>query len=848
MDAQDEPFKLISPPGIRRNSAGVDATHRDGLPFSPWAYDATPSGDTKDAGVRENQDSGYTIRVEEDDCYQDVDALTGTSQGHGTRNNVHGRAAAETPALENDDEGEDAPLLGHSGAGAGSATPARTAVHRADSMDSPDLRRELFGTLINEHMDAAAHSTASRAPRCCRLLWWSRCCAGLAQHVYVSCKTLTVQRKPSEQCLDGFRALAALWVLSFHIGRSFQEIDPVQWHEVGWLYQSLDAFTVALNGDMGVDVFLVLSGYLVPRTWLRVKKKYNGAHVPPPQRGAHRSVLREWWQRIRCYFAFALHRFLRLAPLLYLLVLMSIVFEPTIASNAIGPTAQTQALSDSSAIVAQRRPPSVHAAAGGNGAHGSTGFAAAAAHAHSHPHGRSLTSYSPRITAASPREKQDPNPCLEWWPVHLFMVANMYDGEHTCAEHAWTVSMMFQLSLLTPIVVELSNVGLVQRWESKCWWGCRAVVPMILIVFSTIARALAIDYQHMHDDPLHMLVTETHAGYQHPLYRGGPYWIGVALFCLVYSGENRERSKASSFDRYSGTFSNSGTGGGGGSGITLDVGASREEGDEGDEDGNDSDGGIWSRREDRETPGRLSSSSFTSNKSGASAEGGGARRSSASASSLGNAAKSRFRALCASCVLQVAMLLLLIWWCIEGVGTHRTFGSRRKAWIGWMHASSKNDPEAHVLHAVFGRTLFGVVVGYWVYMASTGNSMCAQWCMRWHGWAPIARLSYAAYLFTFLPVWVILPAFIERRSERLDAEGLRVRAIFVASFVSIGVCLYALAFVLVVLFEMPVRFMCDDLLAGRGGSVGDGVGSRKIPAHRRRSTWDMVQRQFGNYF
>ena len=195
------------------------------------------------------------------------------------------------------------------------------------------------------------------------------------------------------------------------------------------------------------------------------------------------------------------------------------------------------------------------------------------------------------------------------------------------------------------------------------------------------------------------------------------------------------------------------------------------------------------------------------------------------------------------------MLLLLMWWCIEGVGTHRTFGSRRRAWVGWMQASSDRDPEVHVLHAVFGRTLFGLVVGYWVYMASTGNSMCAQWFMRWRGWAPIARLSYAAYLFTFLPVWLILPTFIERRSEQMDPWGLRVRAIFVASFISISVCLYALAFLLKIAFETPVRTACEDFCAARScccGAHENGVDA-KGTAHRRRSTWEAVQRQFGNY-
>ena len=95
MDAsQDESFRLISPPGIRRNSAGVEATHRDTLSFSPWAYEATPPGEQDPgAAARNDQDSGYTIRVEDNDLHGNVD-------GH----------SAETHTLEENDEDEDAPL------------------------------------------------------------------------------------------------------------------------------------------------------------------------------------------------------------------------------------------------------------------------------------------------------------------------------------------------------------------------------------------------------------------------------------------------------------------------------------------------------------------------------------------------------------------------------------------------------------------------------------------------------------------------------------------------------------------------------------------------------------------
>ena len=67
------------------------------------------------------------------------------------------------------------------------------------------------------------------------------------------------------------------------------------------------------------------------------------------------------------------------------------------------------------------------------------------------------------------------------------------------------------------------------------------------------------------------------------------------------------------------------------------------------------------------------------------------------------------------------MLLGLIFMCIVGVGTHRTFGVRRQAWIEWMH--SNTDPRLHTMHAVFGRPVFSWIVCYWLMVVMKGWSV-----------------------------------------------------------------------------------------------------------------------------
>ena len=82
-------------------------------------------------------------------------------------------------------------------------------------------------------------------------------------------------------------------------------------------------------------------------------------------------------------------------------------------------------------------------------------------------------------------------------------------------------------------------------------------------------------------------------------------------------------------------------------------------------------------------------------------------------------------------------------------------------------------------------------------------------------------MSYGAYVFTYLSVYLIVPHFVVSVGDHVDPEGWRIRAIYVASFISVFVVLFGIAFVLWAVVEMPlIRWW-------RGRGAGEGWGSSR---------------------
>lgn len=95
--------------------------------------------------------------------------------------------------------------------------------------------------------------------------------------------------------LDGLRALAVLWVTSLHI---FIYIGN-QYTTRGFLPIVLGSKFI-FAGDLGVDLFFVLSGFLIADIIIRSLAKFN-------------------------YFSFLYSRFMRIAPVYYMIILLNAV-------------------------------------------------------------------------------------------------------------------------------------------------------------------------------------------------------------------------------------------------------------------------------------------------------------------------------------------------------------------------------------------------------------------------------------------------------------------------------------------------------------------------------------------
>ena len=304
---------------------------------------------------------------------------------------------------------------------------------------------------------------------------------------------------------------------------------------------------------------------------------------------------------------------------------------------------------------------------------------------------------------------------------------------------------------------------------------------------------------------------ETNSGFTSPLYRSPPYFCGLLVFLFQHHDIIIAKKAADA---------------------KANAKANAEADAEADAEAESGSGG---------TPSLLYTPAAA--RAAAVAAASKTRRRTSSQQSIGQAALTRVTGLCLQLCIQIVMIVCLLTMCVVGVGTHRTFGVRRQAWLEWTHANSKSGrgEGVHVAHAVLGRPVFGVIIAFWLFVVTREKGLCGvQSLMSWSGWAPLARLSYGAYLFTYVAIWCVVPHFVVKDS--MKPTGWRVRAIFVSSYVSVLVLLLMLASLLHCVIERPFVVGCGRRRRS-GRRRGEVMEEEEVEEERRSESWDVLARK-----
>ena len=101
-----------------------------------------------------------------------------------------------------------------------------------------------------------------------KLLWYREPLGERLQSVFH-------RKKSNFAALDGIRAIAIIWVYLGHIHNDIGEFEPLILCIVNPMKQS-SILKIFFAGDMGVDLFFILSGFLIAFLLLKEAQKTDG--------------------------------------------------------------------------------------------------------------------------------------------------------------------------------------------------------------------------------------------------------------------------------------------------------------------------------------------------------------------------------------------------------------------------------------------------------------------------------------------------------------------------------------------------------------------------------------------
>eukprot|EP00047_Mylnosiga_fluctuans_P016271 m.53253 g.53253 ORF g.53253 m.53253 type:complete len:494 (-) comp6457_c0_seq1:267-1748(-) len=122
------------------------------------------------------------------------------------------------------------------------------------------------------------------------------CCARVGARLYTSARSVFVRDKARMEHMDGVRALAMLWVVAFHVTIALLglaqpgDIDAFN----RFKNKTMGPMRLVMNGELGVSIFFVLSGYLICVTAVSLFSKQQPALIAPFRTFLWRRFLRIW--------------------------------------------------------------------------------------------------------------------------------------------------------------------------------------------------------------------------------------------------------------------------------------------------------------------------------------------------------------------------------------------------------------------------------------------------------------------------------------------------------------------------------------------------------------------------
>uniref|UniRef100_A0A0G4GST7 Acyltransferase 3 domain-containing protein n=1 Tax=Chromera velia CCMP2878 TaxID=1169474 RepID=A0A0G4GST7_9ALVE len=134
-------------------------------------------------------------------------------------------------------------------------------------------------------------------------------------------------------------------------------------------------------------------------------------------------------------------------------------------------------------------------------------------------------------------------------------------------------------------------------------------------------------------------------------------------------------------------------------------------------------------------------------------------------------------------------------------------------WTANKEDSWKWPTWANVMFLMADRSLWAVTLGWLVLCCLQGYAPCSNWILSWKAWAPLARMTYLAYLVHPVIMFIV---FANMKGQEYYTEVVQLFLYFLGCWCAT----YLVAWVMTLLIEMPIANLEKILVEGIAENVG----------------------------